>query len=300
MSLSDRRSRYLAKTRIAWIAALGIFTQGHAEAAPQEATAAQEPVAAAAADDDGGQDFTRPKNLFQLRYIYETAPGAGIIPGTTREVTSDIVKLRADLKFEFASQWTLALRGDLPIVAKDPITSDNPTGNYLYGIGDGDFQAVLIKKLDARWAAGFGARIVAPTGVDNLSSGEWQVLPMIGVRYMLPELSAGSYFTALFRYDKSFAGDPSKKNISNLQFAPTLNIGLPDRWFLAFYPSPDIRLNYGDPTSGQTGRLFLPLDIMVGRSVAKNAAISLEVSVPMIKDYPVYDFKTVARINMKF
>jgi hypothetical protein len=39
---------------------------------------------------------------------------------------------------------------------------------------------------------------------------------------------------------------------------------------------------------------------MVGRSVAKNSAISLEVSVPMIKDYPVYDLKTVVRLNAKF
>ena len=42
------------------------------------------------------------------------------------------------------------------------------------------------------------------------------------------------------------------------------NIGLPDRRFLTFYPSPDIRINYGDPITGQTGRLFLPFDVRVG------------------------------------
>ncbi len=72
------------------------------------------------------------------------------------------------------------------------------------------------------------------------------------------------------RYDVSFAGDPSKRNISNLQLAPTLNINLPEHWFVTFYPNPDIRINYGDPVTGQTGRLFLPMDFMFGRDLNKN------------------------------
>ena len=49
-----------------------------------------------------------------------------------------------------------------------------------------------------------------------------------------------------------------------------------------------------------TGRLFLPADVMVGRTVTKDITLSLEVSVPVIKDYPVYDFRTVTRFNVKF
>jgi hypothetical protein len=62
----------------------------------------------------------------------------------------------------------------------------------------------------------------------------------------------------------------------------------------------DIRVNYGDPVTGQTGRLFLPFDFMVGRKLTQNLVLSLEVSVPIIKDYPVYDFKTEVRLNMLF
>jgi hypothetical protein len=285
--------------RLASAAALGILAFDQAKA-QQGSSAPQHDTAAAAADENNGQDFTRPQNLFQLRYLDQTAPGSGSVPGTTRTVTSNTVTLRSDVKIDLASQWTLALRGDLPLAAKDPITSDNPTGEYRYGIGDVDFQGALIKQLDARWAVGFGARIIAPTGADDLTSGKWQALPIIGARYMLPELSAGSYFTALVRYDVSFAGDPSSKNISNLQLAPTLNVALPDRWFVTFYPNPEIRLNFGDPITGQTGRLFLPLDFLVGRSITKDVTLSLEIGVPLIKDYPVYDFKTVTRLNVKF
>jgi hypothetical protein len=46
----------------------------------------------------------------------------------------------------------------------------------------------------------------------------------------------------------------------------------------------------------QGGRLFLPFDF----SVTKDLTASVEIGVPITKHYPVYDFKTVTRINMKF
>ena len=84
------------------------------------------------------------------------------------------------------------------------------------------------------------------------------------------------------------------------QIAPTLNINLPQHWFVTFYPNPDIRINYGDPITGQNGRLFLPMDFMIGRDLTKTITMSLEIGVPLIRDYPVYDFKAVTRLNMKF
>jgi hypothetical protein len=114
------------------------------------------------------------------------------------------------------------------------------------------------------------------------------------------QVSAGSYLEPLVRYDVSFAGDPSRKSINNLQFAPTFNLGLPDRWFVTLYPSPDIRINYGPPVTGQTGRLFLPFDARIGRKLTDNLALSLEIGVPIIKDYPVYDFKTEVRLNLTY
>jgi hypothetical protein len=265
-----------------------------------EAQQGQTASSATAGADNNGQDFTRPQNLFQLRYEYRAAPGSGSVPGTIRTVTTDSVILRSDLKFDIAPQWTFALRGDLPFVERNPITADNPLGEFIDGLGDADVQAALIKTLNARWAAGAAVRIIAPTGSPDLTSGRWQALPIVGARYMLPELGPDSYVTGLVRYDISFAGDPSKRNISNLQLAPTLNIDLPKRWFVTFYPNPDIRVNFGDPITGQTGRLFLPFDFMLGRTMMKDVTVSLEIGVPMIRDYPVYDFKAVTRLNVKF
>ena len=252
-------------------------------------------------NDNAGNDLFRPPaNLFQMMDEYKTAPGSGSAPGSTRDVTTETLNLRMDHSLDLAPLWILALRADLPLVAKNPITSDNPDGGYVGGVGDVDVQAIIIHNLDARWAVGFGARLITPTGGDTLGSGKWQVMPAAGFRYALWEISPSSYFEPVVRYDVSVAGDPTKKNISNLQFGPTLNIGLPDRWFLTFYPSPDIRINYGDPITGQTGRLFLPFDVRVGRKLSDNIALSFELGVPIIKDYPVYNLKTQVRLNVTY
>jgi hypothetical protein len=242
--------------------------------------------------DSSGLDFFRPPpNLFQFLYGYRIAPGS------SRDVTTETFNFRYDHAFYLTPRWTLVTRSDLPLIAKNTINSSNPNGNYLYGIGDADIQAAVIHDLDKRWAIGFGVRLILPTGADPLGSGKWQAMPIVGFRVALPEISSSSYFEPIFRYDVSVAGDPTRRNISNLQFGPALNIGLPDRWFVTFYPSQDIRINFGDPVSGQTGRLFLPLDVRVGKKLSDNVAASLEVGVPIVKDYPVYNFKGQVRLN---
>ena len=99
-------------------------------------------------------------------------------------------------------------------------------------------------------------RFIAPTGGDYFGSGKWQVQPVAGFRYALPEISKGSYFEPLMRWTYSFAGDPTKKNINNLQLAPKVNFSLPDRWFFTLYPSTDIRWNFGDAATEPDGRPF--------------------------------------------
>jgi hypothetical protein len=167
-------------------------------------------------------------------------------------------------------------------------------------MGDAEFQAALIHDFNKRWAAGFGAKLIAPTGTDDLASGKWQVMPGASFRVMLPKIGPDSYFVPLVRYDLSFAGDPSRNDISNLQFAPTLNLDLPNRWFFTFYPNPDICWNFGDPVPGQTGRLFLPFDAMVGRVLKDGWVASFEGSVPIVKDYPVYDYKIETRVHFSY
>jgi hypothetical protein len=126
------------------------------------------------------------------------------------------------------------------------------------------------------------------------------VMPGFGVRYSLLDWGSDSYFVPAVRYAMSFAGDPTRRKISEPQIAPTLNIDLPGRWFMTLYPSYDIRINFGDPKLGQTGRLFLPFDALIGAKLTDTLQISLEGSVPIVKAYPVYNFKTEARVRVSF
>jgi hypothetical protein len=239
-----------------------------------------------------GEDFTRPLRSFETRFIYDTSSRAG----TQTDRGSWL--LRTNWKVELNSGWRLGLLGQVPVV--DKTTSSSTGSDQEFGIGDAALQAALIHDIDRHWAYGFGARLVAPTAEDSLGSGKWQIMPGVGVRYSFLETGPENYFVPVVRYAVSFAGDPSRRNISEPQIAPTLNVGLPNRWFVTFYPSNDIRINFGSPISGQTGPLFLPFDVSVGRKITDGLTVSLETAVGIINDYPVYKFKTELRIVKKF
>ena len=115
-----------------------------------------------------------------------------------------------------------------------------------------------------------------------------------------PRMGTGQLFrsSGALRYELCRRSIGAK--ISEPQIAPTLNIDLPGRWFLTFYPSYDVRINFGAPKAGQTGRLFLPFDALLGTKLTDNLQISLEVGVPLINEYPVYNFKTEARVLVSF
>ena len=180
-------------------------------------------------------------------------------------------------------------------------TTFDPSGvSHELGLGDVVFQGFIAHDLNERWALGLGARLVAPTAEDGLGTGKWQIMPGFGVRYSLLEWGEDCYFVPVVRYAISFAGDPTARRISEPQIALTLNIDLPGPWFVTFYPSNDIRINFGQPRSGQTGRLFLPFGALVGAKVTDQMQIALEASVPIVKAYPVYDFKRELRVRILF
>jgi hypothetical protein len=164
-------------------------------------------------EDPDNNDLTRPQGGFDVRFRYQSSSGA------TSRTDQEITMLRFTNRFTLDPDWKLAAIAQLPIVTKTSTDTDRETGT-----GDVFFQAALICSLDQDWAVGFGARLVAPAAEDNSGSGKWQIMPGFGVRYSLPALGPDSYFVPAIRYAVSFAGDPSRRNISQAQIAPTLNI----------------------------------------------------------------------------
>ena len=242
--------------------------------------------------DSNGEDFTRPQRSVEFRPQYRASSGSA------SQTERWIELVRYNSKLELGGGWKLGYLAQVPIVEKATTSFDPPSTSRDAGFGGAVAQAALLRTIDRNWGYGFGVRFAAP-GEDMIGSGKWQIMPGAGVRYSFLEFGPDTYFVPVVRYAISVAGDPNRRNISEPQIAPTLNIGLPDRWFVTLYPSNDIRINYGDPVSGQTGRLFLPFDAAIGRNVTDKLVVSLEAGVPIVDAYPVYKFKVELRLLLK-
>src|SRR5579871_227937 len=115
-------------------------------------------------------DVLNVQRLLQLMYQVKTAPGTDA-NGNLVTTTIDTWKLRADTTFSLSPSWSVALRGDLPFLAKDKYTDSNPNGGFLHGLGDADVQFAIIDKINAQWKVGAGVRLTAPTGDQSIGSG---------------------------------------------------------------------------------------------------------------------------------
>jgi hypothetical protein len=238
-----------------------------------------------------GEDFTRPQRKIDFRPRYQNS-------GSTTKTDRQVYPIRYNDVIRTESGFGFLWFVEIPATRKSVETSKEQTATF--GLDDIEAQFAFFQQLNPRWAYGAGVDILAPSAGDSLGDGKWQIKPTAGFRYSFVEYGPNTYFVPKVRYALSVAGDASRRNISEVQFAPTLSVGLPNRWFVMLYPSYDIRVNYGKPISGQAGRLFLPFDGAIGRKVTDNISLLLEVGAPLIDHYPVYKWKTEFRVSVKF
>jgi hypothetical protein len=247
-----------------------------------------------------GDDPTKPLGKIELLDRYTEAPGPGVEEGTTKRVETNTPFARIDVPFQLTPQWELNFRTEIPVVWTNGVTPENPTGATVSGFGNVLGQAWIVHNLDQRWAVALGGQLIAPTATNSVATDAWEQVTGVVVRAMLPEISPGSYFAPQVRYGIDFEGNDDGRLLRQLRIAPTLNINLPHNLFFTLFPSPDIRLNYGTPVWNQTGRLFLPVNFMVGWKPTEHTVISAEFGIPIIKDFPVYTFKTQLRVGYLF
>lgn len=192
----------------------------------------------------------------------------------------------------FIDRWTTTLS-----TPNSPSTTTHESGR-----GDAGLQATFSHDLNERWSFGVGARLQGPTAgrgiLSNtadaeLGSGNWQIMPWFQVRAAVPELSQGAFFAPTMRWATSFSGNLERRRINEPQIRPTFNFDINDRWFVTLYPTYAIRVNFGGSVPGQTGRLFLPADGLIGYKLNDTLQVSLQAAVPIIRDYPVYNLFTM-------
>ncbi len=235
---------------------------------------------------NNGQDFTRPLTRFDFRYQFQDKAD---------HVEQSNFILRLEQPIPVSRTWKIATRFDMPFVTSNAVNADNPHGRTTFGTGDFLAEAVLVNNLTDRFAYGAGLRTLFPTATeDQFGSGKYRLLPLAGFRYFLPEISKGSFIQPILRYDFDAGGYGGRSHTSQFQFSPTVNIALPSRWYVTLFPSQDIVLN-------EIGRKwFVPADFLVGRHLDKHTLMSVEISIPIVKEFTLYDFKLEARISHTF
>ena len=251
--------------------------------------------------ENNGQDTTRILRRFDFRYQYQNPTG------TNNQ--AHIFTFRVDDFFRLNERWRISGRFELPLAYTDRVSpaytnSDGADGEFRFGIGDVVAQVLGIYDINERTAMAFGTQLVFPSASSkNLGGDQYLLVPMATVRWMLPEISAGSFFAPTIRYGFDIARSSGRGHTSELQFSPTVNIMLPERWFVTLFPATaggDIRYNF-ERQPGEKGRLFLPADFAVGKMLGRSTVGSLEIGVPVVKDYKsgpgTYDFKIEARIG---
>lgn len=236
---------------------------------------------------NNGEDFTLPPARFQTSYEFQKKDN---------DVEQNTFTLRRDQPFPLGGDWKLATRFDLPFIQNDKTGPDNPNGDTHFGIGDSLAQVALIDTVTDRFAFGAGSRALFPTATEyQFGAGKYQILPIAGAREKLPELSLGSFAEIVAYYDTDVGGYGGRSHIKQFQFSPTVSIALPERWFFTFFPSQDFVVNFQD-----NGKWFVPADFEIGRNFTKDTVLSLEFSVPIVKEYVYYNFKFEARFSFEF
>jgi hypothetical protein len=254
-----------------------------------------------------GEDFTLPRRRFDIRQRVKQLSG---------DSDSYITKFRLDLPIPLdeGREGFFYYRMDVPFVASDKVGNDNPNGDtYEFGTGDLLTQFIYVPSLEVSeelpWDAfGFGARFIWPTASKStLGSEKYEIAPLVGAKWSMPQISKGSWFAPAFRYHFSYAdyGDgKDRDDISELAIQPRVYVNTREwGWpidFVHFWASNDIRINFEGTSSKHSGDMFIPFDVMIGKMLNKNTVVSVDFAIPIVNDYDLYDWLVEFRIGFFF
>ncbi|WP_243361762.1 hypothetical protein [Fundidesulfovibrio terrae] len=138
--------------------------------------------------------------------------------------------------------------------------STPPAGDE-FGLGDITFTAFFSPAKSEGFLWGVGPAVVLPSATDPrlLGTGKWSLGPAAVALYSGKKVVAGALFNNVW----SVAGDPDRKNVSQMTLQPFFNYNFKDGWYLC--SSPLITANWNAskaqdvwvlPLGGGLGKLF--------------------------------------------
>lgn len=234
---------------------------------------------------NNGEDVTRPLTRFDLRLKFQD--GVNSIYGKDAIVTA-----RTDRVIYLPSHWQVGLRADLPY---EWYTCHRCScGKSLDHFADSLFQALLITPSHDKWTGALGAKIIFPTGGNNLQIGDakYQLLPTLAIKYDLDDWSPGAYIGLLIRHAFNVGGYKSAPYISQTFIQPFFNLNFPKDWFLSW--SPEMIYNW------RIKGWFIPTDIMIGKMVTKKIVVSIEYENAIVYEFRQYTQQIEFRVGFFF
>ena len=189
----------------------------------------------------------------------------------------------------------LVVEAGLPLISRVewPIPEvDWQNGSATAGIGDLTWLNLFLVGGPAAWGkVALGPVFVFPTASPpDMGQGKYQVGPALG--YVNDALHRWQ-FALLVQQFFSFAGDPKRGAINQLQIQPFVTKYLGESWYLQSQPI--ITVNFEQGTSS------VPLNFVVGKIVDRRWDFNLQVSLyPRWTSPPTKDYEVIVNIGYHF
>jgi hypothetical protein len=199
------------------------------------------------------------------------------------------------IPFSLPQGWTFTQRADLPVFYTDKVGTENPSGDWKWGIGDWFIEEIFATpELAKNFRMSASVRFVFPTGGGSpFGADQYQWAPSIRATYAIPEHKVT--IGPLARYFMSFhATEPGAAKVRKLDLYPAVTFGLPDDWSLAFYPENPI--SYNDVTN----KWFVPIDAMLIKRFSKTVEFGFGGAYGLVKDDPQYQYIINGRLTFYF
>ena len=199
------------------------------------------------------------------------------------------------IPFNLSNGWTFTQRADLPVYYTDKVGTENPSGDWKWGIGDWFIEEIFATpELAKNFKMSASVRFVFPTaGGSPFGSNQYQWAPMIGASYAIPEHRVTISPSA--RYFMSYhATEPNTAKVRNLDLYPNVTFGLAEGWSLSFYN--ENAITYNDVTN----KWFVPIDALLIRRLSKSVEFAFGGAYGLVKDNPSYDYVINGRLTFYF
>jgi hypothetical protein len=195
------------------------------------------------------------------------------------------VKLKAVLVIEAGLPLLSRIEWPVPEVASE-------SGTTTVGVSDLTWLNLFLVGGTSKWGkVGLGPVFVFPTAAhQEMGQGKYQVGPALGY---VNDAVPGWQFALLVQQFFSFAGDPSRQTVNQVQIQPFITKYLSESWYLA--SEPIITVNFEQRTSS------VPLNFIIGKVVDRRWNFNAQLTVyPRWTSPPTKNFEIILNVGYHF